>query len=393
MRTGTRTKSYRNRTLCTLLAGLLAMLLGAASPAGAAMKQMTPQGRAEAAADVLMQSYDQDTAWWPSSWWNSAVALTTMMDYMQRTGNTRRLPIVDHTFEVNRGAFPAGERSSDPIDGDFTSRAIDDSEWWGLAWLQAYDLTGQQKYLSEAVTIADYVHGYWDTSTCGGGVWWDRERTYKNSITNGLYVRLTAALHNRIPGDTLWSGRAQTAWTWLAGSGLINNSGLVNDGLTNDCRNNGGTVWTYNQGAAIGGALEVYRATGDRTALATARRLADAALASPDLVQRGVLTEQCDALDRTCDDNAKQFKGVFMRSMMDLADTTGDGTYRAFTVQQANSIWTRDRDSRNRLGQRWAGADPAGHPNAHDWRTQASALGALVAAVPRRAYHAVVAEG
>ncbi|WP_328535220.1 hypothetical protein [Streptomyces sp. NBC_00344] len=36
-------------------------------------------------------------------------------------------------------------------------------------------------------------------------------------------------------------------------------------------------------------------------------------------------------------------KGIFMRCVMDLADTTGDGTYRAFAVQQANSIWTGPR--------------------------------------------------
>src|SRR5438105_1700826 len=66
--------------------------------------------RATAAADALMYSYDPNTAWWPSSWWNSAVALTTVMDYMRRTGDTSYRWIVDRTFEVNRGTFPAGAR-------------------------------------------------------------------------------------------------------------------------------------------------------------------------------------------------------------------------------------------------------------------------------------------
>jgi hypothetical protein len=34
-----------------------------------------------------------------------------------------------------------------------------------------------------------------------------------------------------------------------------------------------------------------------------------------------------------------------------------------------------------RLGQRWSGHDPAGFPDARDWRTQASAISALLAAV------------
>ncbi|SHM96000.1 glycoside hydrolase family 76 protein [Actinacidiphila paucisporea] len=336
-------------------------------------------GRAAAAADALMYSYDPNTAYWPSSWWNSAVALTTVVDYMRKTGDTRYAWIVNRTYQVDKAAFPAGARSSDPIDGDFISRATDDAEWWALAWIDAYDLTRDATYLNEAVVIANYVNGLWDTGSCGGGVWWDRERTYKNAVTNALWVRITAALHNRIPGDTQWLGRATTAWTWFQHSGLINSAGLVNDGLTASCANNGQTVWSYNQGLSIGGAVEIWRATGDAAALGTARRLADAALASPSLVSGGVLTESCDAVSASCDDNAKQFKGVFMRYLDELDTATG-GAYAAFARTQADSVWNADRDSLVRLGERWAGADPAAHPNTRDWRTQASALSALLAA-------------
>ncbi|WP_322899521.1 glycoside hydrolase family 76 protein [Actinacidiphila rubida] len=335
--------------------------------------------RPAAAADALMYSYDPNTAYWPSSWWNSAVALATVVDYMRQTGDTRYSWIVDRTYQVDRVAFPAGARSSDPIEGDFISRATDDSEWWALAWLDAYDLTHDARYLDEAVTIANYVNGLWDTSTCGGGVWWDRERTYKNAVTNGLWVRLTAELHNRMSGDTLWLGRATTAWNWFTSSGLINSSGLVNDGLTGSCANNGQTVWSYNQGLAIGAGVEIWRATGDAGALATARRLADAAVASPALVTNGVLTEPCDTATSGCDDNGKQFKGVFMRYLQDLDAVTGNA-YHSFATTQANSLWNADRDSLDRFGERWAGGGTSSAPNVSDWRTEASALSALLAA-------------
>lgn len=80
---------------------------------------------AKSAAGVLMASYDPEKAWWPSSWWNSAVALQTVEDYMLRTGDRSYLSQVDNTFEKDKGAFPAGELSGDPLLGDFTSRAID----------------------------------------------------------------------------------------------------------------------------------------------------------------------------------------------------------------------------------------------------------------------------
>jgi predicted alpha-1,6-mannanase (GH76 family) len=351
----------------------------------------TAVARARVAADVLMGSYDPDKAWFPSSWWNSAVALQTIGDYMQRTGDRRYLGQLDNTFEKDKGPFPAGALSGDPLLGNFTSRAIDDSEWWGLTWVQAYDLTGNPKYLAMAVTIADYVYGYWDTGTCGGGVWWNAERTYKNAVTNGLWIRLTAELHNRIRGDRTWLGRSRTAWAWFQGSGMVNAQGLVNDGLTDSCTNNGQTVWSYNQGLAIGAGLELWRATRDPAILATVRKLADAAIAPGGLAVDGVLTEQCDALDQTCDDNGKQFKGIFMRYWTDLVDTTHDPRYAAFLDKQADTLWNDDRDAAGRLGTRWSGATSDDHPNVFDWRTQASALSALIGAVPARAPQASLA--
>ncbi|MFC8798601.1 glycoside hydrolase family 76 protein [Promicromonospora sp. NPDC057138] len=342
----------------------------------------TDVARARVATEVLLESYDEQKAWFPSSWWNSAVALQTIGDYMERTGDRSYVDELDHSFETNKGPFPAGERSTDEIYGNFTSRAIDDAGWWALSWVTAYDLTGDHKYLDMAGTIAEFMHGFWDPSTCGGGIWWNEERTYKNAVTNGQWIRLTAELHNRIPGDTAWLDRSQEAWDWYAASGLINAEGLVNDGLTGSCANNGDTVWSYNQGLGIGAALELYRATGDPELLGAAERLADAALESDALVTDGVLTESCDPLDRSCDDNQKQFKGIFVRYLMDLADTTGEARYQEFVDRQAETIWANDRDSSERLGQRWAGGWTTEHPNVFDWRTQASALSALIAAVP-----------
>jgi predicted alpha-1,6-mannanase (GH76 family) len=351
-------------------------------PANPLTDGATAVGRARVAADVLMSSYDPNKAWFPSSWWNSAVALQTIGDYMQRTGDRRYLTQLDNTFEKDKGVFPAGVLSGDPLLGNFTSRAIDDSEWWALTWVEAYDLTGNPKYLNMAVTIANYVYGYWDTSTCGGGVWWNAERTYKNAVTNGLWIRLTAELHNRMPGDTQWLARSSTAWAWFQNSGMINANGLVNDGLTNACTNNGQTVWTYNQGMAIGAGLELWRATRDPKTLSSVKQLADAAIGPNALVTNGILTESCDATDQTCDDNGKQFKGIFMRYWTDLVDTTHDSRYAAFLEQQAESIWDDDRDAAGRLGTRWSGATNNDHPNVFDWRTQASALSALIGDVP-----------
>ncbi|AJE43987.1 glycoside hydrolase family 76 protein [Streptomyces nodosus] len=378
-RTGTRTAMFATRDPHGLLYGGAVRACGreAAHQEGSCTAWARPvPSRATAAADALMASYRTDEGWWRSSWWNSAVALTAVVDYAQHTGRHDYDWAVARTFEQNNGVFPAGGRSSDPVEGHFISRAVDDAGWWAVAWVAAYDHTHERRYLDEAVTITSYLQQYWDPGTCGGGIWWDRERTYKNAVTNGLYLWLTTALHQRLTGDTLWGGRARTAADWYLDSGLINASGLVNDGLTSGCANNGQTVWSYNQGLAIGAFTQLWRGTGESRYLTTARRLADAALSAPELTRDGVLTESCDIGTRTCDDNQKQFKGIFVRHLADLADATGSTAYRAYLATQADSLWRTDRDPLNRLGQRWAGTGP----NQSDWRTQASALEALTAA-------------
>jgi hypothetical protein len=54
----------------------------------------------------------------------------------------------------------------------------------------------------------------------------------------------------------------------------------------------------------------------------------------------------------------------------------GSATYKQYAQKQSDTLWAHDRTSLNALGERWAGTSR----NQTDWRTQASALGALTAA-------------
>ncbi len=95
---------------------------------------------------------------------------------------------------------------------------MDDSGWWGLAWVAAYDLTGEARYLNAAQYVSDYMYTYHDNH-CGNGVWWRKQKDYKNAITNELFIKLAAALHNRIHGDTKYLSRAVEVWNWFQKSG------------------------------------------------------------------------------------------------------------------------------------------------------------------------------
>ena len=320
----------------------------------------TPQ---KAAMAELFKSYGPNTGLIGNSWWQAAVALSSLETYAQTTGDTSYDSAIASAFALHSG-------------GKFENSADDDTAWWGLAWLQAYDITHVRAYLSMAETDADYIHQDWD-STCGGGVWWLRSpRAYKNAIANELFLELTAWLHNTIRGDTKYLHWAQAEWSWFAGSGMIGTSYLVNDGLTTSCQNNGETTWTYNQGVILAGLAQLYKATGNRALLTEAERIATAAISH--LTVHGVLTEPCQGAGCSfrLGPDAQSFKGIFVRDLKVLAVTADTAQYDGFFRRQAQSIEKTDTNQDHQLGILWSG--PLTDMTS---ASQASALDALVASL------------
>ena len=106
--------------------------------------------------------------------------------------------------------------------------------------------------------------------------------------------------------DTSLLEDAVRGWEWFATSSMINDQLLVNDGLNDDCENNGGTVWTYNCGVVLSGLGYLYLANGNETYLAMALDMAEATLAQMTTTD-GILTESCcmDTDDCTCNHDGK----------------------------------------------------------------------------------------
>jgi predicted alpha-1,6-mannanase (GH76 family) len=349
----------RNPAAAVAAVALVVVTLAGSTPS-AAQGAKSPQkdGIAE-----LLTWYDQGTSLIGNSWWQAAVALSTVETYAQTTGDTSYDSAIAGAFARHSG-------------GHFENSSDDDTAWWALAWLQAYDLTHVPSYLSMAETDADYVHEDWD-STCGGGIWWQRSpRSYKNAISNELFLELTAWLHNKIPGDTKYLGWAEAEWQWFDHSGMINKHDLINDGLNNGCENNAQPTWTYNQGVILAGLAQLYQATGNRPLLSTAERIARAAIGQ--LTDGGVLTEPCQGAGCAArlDTNTRSFKGIFVEDLKVLAVTARTAQFNAFIWRQARSIEARDTTSDHELGMCWAG--PVADVSA---ASQSSGLNALIASI------------
>jgi hypothetical protein len=87
-----------------------------------------------------------------TGWWNAANAITVLSDAMRVSGSKQYVPVLAHTFEHAQIGVPKSEQTG-ALQGmtgapGFLNRYFDDEGWWALAWIDAYDLTGQPRYLA-----------------------------------------------------------------------------------------------------------------------------------------------------------------------------------------------------------------------------------------------------
>ncbi|WP_153804610.1 glycoside hydrolase family 76 protein [Nocardia sp. SYP-A9097] len=335
------------------------------------------------AVERLLDRYDHDTGLWENdvSTWQSANALTTLIDYLRDSGDRQYLSYIEETYrhgEVARTGLPR------------TTGYNDDELWWALAWIKAFDLTGEARYLTAARTIVDGLADQ-KAAFCGGGLAWARVGvdpqlrpwTQVNAITNALYISATALLGTRVDASDQpsYRARATATWDWFstgAGRALLDSSGAVNDHLDqygDTCvLVDANTRWTYGQGEMIAGLVALYRITGNSELLTSADRIAAAATrdGSP-FLQDGVLNEPSATTcpGPSCHD-AETYKGVFVRGYRELRETgRSHAATTDFLMRQANSL----RDNDDEYGFRWQGPPGADdHPN---FATQAAALDAL----------------
>jgi len=356
---------------------------------------------AEAAFTTLQKWYNNNTGIYDTTgWWNSANALTALGDLAAvdskvksqvtsvlanslvaaQNTNLQQTKIIMPDFNMQTITTASAAAAADvQLEAainpkGFLNGYYDDEGWWALNWIQAYDITGNQDYLTTAVDIFNDMKNGTEPK-CGGGIWWDKANTYVNAIANELYLSVASHLANRMGSQKqFYTDIATKQWQWFQGTGMINSKNNINDGLDfTTCKNNNGTVWSYNQGVILGALVELNKASPNASYITSAKNIATAAIKALEDAN-GVLHDPCEP---NCGADGSQFKGIFMRNLQILQSASPDASYLSFIASNANSIWTKDRDATNELSVDWSGpfVTPA---NAS---TQSSALDALVAAV------------
>jgi hypothetical protein len=297
------------KSVCMPLILLTCILAVGGMRAGTVHAATTP-GIGSAAskdAEALLHDYDSGSGLFKSStttqnWWWSANAFYALTDYAMQTGHDRSRVEQDlaHTYHVVNS---------------FENIWYDDSGWWGMAWYNAYKLTGNHSYLRLADKLWSYIthNGY--RSACGGAIIQRSGEGEQNTVTNVVYLRLSVATGHRQQADH--------AAHWIVSNLLYGNGPLLVGGLTMSCARHGFQMWMNNEGMGIAALASLHKSKYTRIAQGVARVVMSNTVNNessmiPTVDSNGVLTEPCSSpnwphCDRGLSEPYVISKGFFMR--------------------------------------------------------------------------------
>ncbi|MDU5963630.1 MAG: glycoside hydrolase family 76 protein [Actinomyces sp.] len=251
--------------------------------------------------------------WWEAQLWN------TVMDRYERVGDDQSRQMIDQVFDGWRAFYP-----------DFSRNEYnDDMGWWAQGAIRAWKLTGDDKYLTEAVSIFDFISQFEDDHF-GGGIWWKNTnvgnpyRNEKNVATNGTAAWIAAELY-MATADSTYKDIAQRLIAFL--EEVFFNGGHLKDNIKED-----GVVnswdFTYNNGAFAAAATRLYQITNDEKYLNEARAAFDWAI--DNLTIGGIFTGERGG-------DGQAFKAIFTRHLRDYINVTGDDSYENFLSVNARA--------------------------------------------------------
>jgi len=318
----------------------------------------------------LQKWYNPETGLWETTnWWNAANALTGIIRYTEVTKDTDYFYVIENTFEKTKEfVVPATDKNPERHVKNFINDYYDDEGWWALAWVEAYDLTGKQKYLEMAKTIFEDMTTGWDEK-CNGGIYWKKGLPYKSAISNELFMLLGVRLALRDNNKSYYQEWALKEWNWFSQTGMINELPLVHDGVRENCEAKG-RHYTYNQGVILAALTDLTKLTGDKQYQVIADKIALTAIqnmSTPDGVLKG-MPKQEDGADGV------QFKGIFMRHLAYLYKQTQNTVFRDYIIKNAESI----ENSAVKTGTFLIGSQWEGPFDEADAARQSSALDALI---------------
>ena len=305
----------------------------------------TANARADSAVEaMLLHFWDQSLGYLDATegtssktgYWTFAQAWDAVLDAAERNPG-RFLGTVETFYDAQAAS-------------GWSSNFFDDENWMTLALLRSYDLTGEEKYLTQAKSLYAEIEAAWDTTCCGstpGGIWWDRKHTQKATAINAGAVVSGSRLYARTK-DAAYLTFAQKAYAFWRANMVNASTFQVTDHIDSDGSKKF-DKFTYDQGLMIGAGVELDKAAPNASASAGALALSGdiATFMGKSEVETtpsgAVLT---DGNDSTCKDDCAQFKGIGARYLADLyAADSSRADLASLLVRCADGAWVYARDA------------------------------------------------
>jgi Glycosyl hydrolase family 76 len=190
---------------------------------------------------------------------------------------------------------------------------FDDSAWWGLSFIDAYQSTGYARYLTYAGRAMRFiVLGGWDNQQ-GGGIWWDTFHHHKTIEPLAAAVLIGTRLYEAEHRDTWALNSALKLLDWANAHSFNKARGLYQRNATDK------TVMDYVQGLMATANWELCKTLKKQSYCTKARQIANASLVAfpQDL------------------NWAPQFDVVYLRWMLEYYKETGDARFYNLAVHNA----------------------------------------------------------
>lgn len=275
--------------------------------------------------------------------WANGVQFTALVGAAREDSAKYRKPLYEFAEGLNAywdasAAVPGYEAyCSGPGSQD---KYYDDNEWMALALVEAYQETGDPKFLQMAQDTQKFVLSGWDDKL-GGGIYWKLDHQQKNTCSNAPAAASALRL-DQVAGD-----REQGAW----GIKLVDWTTAhlqAPDGLFWDNINLSGKIqdfkWSYNTALMIRSHLLLFQLRHTPADLAAARREADAGL-------RAWTDPATGSLQKT--EDTPRFTHLFCEALLRLYDVTHEVKYLNAVRQQASFAIQYARDPRGGYRDHW----------------------------------------
>ncbi len=194
--------------------------------------------------------------------------------YCDALSNTLKKYLVEDAEITTPGGVVSGISYYNSSAGGRDSYYYDDNEWVCIQLLLGYRQLGKTEFLQAALANLDFLWTGWDDEL-GGGICWYKDRASNNSCSNAP-AAIAFLLAYQCTGNGEYLEKGKQIYDWM--NGVMRENDLFIDNIVVETGAKNHWKGIYNQATMIYAGSLLYEITGDETCYDLTRRTVNATL-------------------------------------------------------------------------------------------------------------------